>query len=341
MNTLQAFIDLGFLLNKAETFALYFAPLLPRIAQENPWYTPDFVRLSYDNLAEQLQPQPLLNLLSEYSFPEKSTPRKRIAVISNADRPFENFYDLLYIMLSNNDYVGKLNSKDRLLLPVLKRMLCEIDSEFQTRINFSERPADFDAIILDDTQNNVLLRNHVQKYPNLIRPRSYSIAILNGQENECQLRALSRDIYLHFGQGHQAVKELYVPKGYDFAPLIRILNEESQPIAMHNHFLNHLDYQKAIRLMNKLFYMDAGTFLLIESTKSENDSLEPGIVRYHTYNDIHILATELKQKREQIQHITSEDESITCQRPLGSAQHRRISDFKAGLDVLHFLENLS
>lgn len=341
MNTLQTFIDLGLLLNRAETFKLYFEPLLPRIAQENPWFTPDFVRMSYDNLAEQLKAQPLQELASAYSFPETYTERKRIAVISDGERPFGNFYDLLYVLLSNNDYIGKLNGKDRLLLPALKRLLCEIDPELQTRIVFSERPDKFDAIILDDIQDNVLLRNHIQKYPNLIRPRCHSIAILNGNESEEQLRALSRDIYLYFGLGCQSVRMLYVPDDYDFAPLVRILNEESQPIAMHNQFLNHLDYQKAIRLMNKLYYMDAGTFLLIESTDCHNESLATGIVRYHRYHDIQLLINELEHQKERIQHIITEDESIACQRPAGSANHRLLSDFKAKMDVLRFLEKLS
>lgn len=341
MNTLQDFIDLGLLLNQEDTFGLYFAPLLPRIAQENPWFTPDFVRLSYDNLAEQLQPQSLQKFLSAYSNPPANARRKRIAVMSDADCPFENFYDLLYVLLGNNDYLGKLNGNDRLLLPVLKRMLCNINSEFQTRITFSERLGNFDAVILDDVQDNALLRKHIQKYPSLIRPCCCSVAVLDGQEDENQLRALSRDIYLHFGLCCRSVRELYVPEDYDFARLIRILNEESQPIAMHNQFLNHLDYQKAIRLMNKLYYMDAGTFLLLESADAENEPLRTGIVRYRKYRDRNFVVNELERKRGCVQFVETGNESFACRRPFGSAQHRQLSDFKAGLDVFHFLEKLS
>lgn len=82
---------------------------------------------------------------------------------------------------------------------------------------------------------------------------------------------------MYFGLGTRSVNKLYVPQNYDFVPLLRALNEVSQPIADHNQYLNNLDYQKAIRLMSSKYYMDAGTFLLVE-----DDGTEPALPSYST-----------------------------------------------------------
>jgi len=341
MTTLQTFTELGHLLRQEDTFGHYFSPQLPRVAQENPWFTPDFVRLSYDNLAGQLQPHNLQAFAAGHPFSNNKCNRKRIAVIDSGQCPLENFYDLLYVLLSGHDYLGKLSDKDRLLLPTLKQLLCSIDPDMATRITFTARPDHFDAIILDDTQDNALLRTYVQKFPNLIRPCCHSVAIINGHESDEQLHALSRDIYLYFGLSSSSVRMLYVPDDYDFAPLIRILNAESRPIAMHNQFLNHLDYQKAIRLMNKLFYMDAGTFLLLEQTELYNVALNPGIVFYRKFTDSSTLTKEIAASRTQFQHVITATESVPERRDFGSANYRLLTDFKAGQDVLRFLEKLS
>ena len=163
------------------------------------------------------------------------------------------------------------------------------------------------------------------------------MAVLNGTEAEEELRALADDIYLYFGLGCRSVSKLFVPKDYDFVPFLRILTQQSQPIAQHHQFNNNLEYQKAVHLMNKLFYMDAGTFLL---TENQNYASPIGMVYYEYYDDIEKVNRRLEDDSELLQCIVSRDPRITHAEPFGSAQSPTLSDYPDGIDTLRFILSL-
>ena len=168
---------------------------------------------------------------------------------------------------------------------------------------------------------------YFQRFPNIIRKQQHTTAILTGKETTEELRALAQDIYLYFGLAPRSVTKLYVPDGYDFVPLLHILNEESQSIADHNQYLNNLDYQKAIRLMSSKYYMDAGTFLF-----EENDGFDTPIsVLYYTY--YHSMPA-LPDNALQIV------ERANGKHPFGQAHYPSLLDYPNDMDVMQFLGRL-
>ena len=170
-----------------------------------------------------------------------------------------------------------------LLLPVLVKEWCELDATIGERINLNGKLSAFDALVADlPAENAETLQRYFASFPHCLRPSCCQATLLDGEETEEELRNLAHDIFHYFGRAPRATRKLYVPESYDFVPLLRILQEESQPIASHNQFLNHLDYQKSIRLMGKQYYMDSGTFLLVESA----DTNPPvSVVHYKYYHN--------------------------------------------------------
>jgi len=221
------------------------------------------------------------------------------------------------------------------MLPVLADELIRIEPAFANRISFVKRISNFDAVIATGSDNSArYFEYYFKKYPNILRKNRSSVAVLTGDETEEELRALASDIYLYFGLGCRSVSKLFVPKGYDFVPFLHILTQESQSIAQHHQFNNNLDYQKAIHLMNQIPYMDAGTFLLVESQEYASPI---GMVYYEYYEDINLVSQRLTEDTNRLQYIASRDPRVTRAEPFGHAQSPTLTDYPDGIDTLQFL----
>lgn len=335
-DNIQSFKQLGQRLASPQWVEDTFGEAIERQYRENSWFTPEFCRYALSAIARMLAPEALEEYHARYKdVAPAGDPRKRVAVISAGNIPLAAFHDFFCILVSGNDYQGKLSSQDKHLLPVLGQALTEIKPEFAERISFVEKIADFDAVIATGSNNSArYFSYYFDKYPHILRKNRNSVAVLNGTETDEELRRLADDIYLYFGLGCRSVSKLFVPKGYDFVPFLQILTQESRPIALHHQFNNNLEYQKAVHLMNKLYYMDAGTFLL---TENQNYASPIGMVYYEYYDDIEKVNRQLTEDADQLQCIVSRDPHITHGEPFGSAQTPTLADYPDGIDTLQFL----
>ena len=335
-NNIQAFKQLGQNLAVPQWVDTTFGEAIERQYRENSWFTPEFCRYALSAIAQMLAPEALDAYYTRYQdVAPTNVPRKRIAVISTGDIPLAGFHDFFCILVSGNDYQGKLSSQDKHLLPILAQELIRIEPEFAERISFVERVADFDAIIATESNNSSrYFEYYLGKYPHILRKNRNSVAVLNETESDHELRALADDIYLYFGLSNRSVSKLFVPRDYDFAPFLQILTQESQPIALHHQFNNNLEYQKAVHLMNQIPYMDAGTFLLIEN---QNYASPIGMIYYEFYDNIETVNRRLETDSELLQCIVSNDPNITYAKPFGSAHSPTLTDYP---DTLRWLLNV-
>ena len=344
MNTLtkncSPFIQLGKMLQQPEVVRQHFDSILPLQYQQNPWFTPFFVRRAIENIADALDEKNILAFVDQYQDePLHFNQGKKIAVIPADNTPLDNFFDLFHILISGNTYIGKLPANDRLLLPAIAQLLIGIEPTWKERILFAPKHAGFDAIIADCTDEKTnILQKYFEKYPHIIRNKRSSLAILTGKETDEELRLLAEDIYLYFGLGNQSVTKLLVPKDYDFVPFLQQIHTESQCIADHNQYLNNLDYQKAIRLINKLFYMDAGTFLLLED---DGCKAPISVVYYEYYSDIESIKKQESILKESYQNIMAVNGIIQSHRAFGQSNRRRLHDYTNDIDTMQFLGRLS
>ena len=330
-DNIQTFKQLGQRLASPQWVDDHFGEAIARQYRENSWFTPEFCRYALSAIAKMLKPEALDTYYARYKdVAPADDPRKRVAVISAGNIPMAAFHDFFCILVSGNDYQGKLSSQDKHLLPVLSQALIEIEPRFAERISFVDKIANFDAVIATGSNNSArYFSYYFDKYPHILRKNRNSVAVLDGTESEDELRLLADDIYLYFGLGCRSVSKLFVPKGYDFVPFLHILTEESQPIALHNQFNNNLDYQKAVHLMNQIPYMDAGTFLLVEN---ENYASPIGMLYYQYYNDIHQVKQRLASDAEQLQCIVGHGAE-----PFGSAQNPSLLQYPDSIDTLSWL----
>jgi len=335
-DNIQSFKQLGQRLASPQWVENTFGATIERQYRENSWFTPEFCRYALSAISKMLASGALEAYYARYkdTAPDVA-PRKRVAVISAGNIPLAAFHDFFCILVSGNDYQGKLSSQDQYLLPVLAEELTRIAPEFGDRISFVEKIADFDAVIATGSNNSARYFDYYfSKFPHILRKNRNSVAVLNGHETEEELRLLADDIYLYFGLGCRSVSKIFVPKGYDFVPFLQILTQESQPIALHHQFNNNLEYQKAVHLMNQIYYMDAGTFLLVEN---QNYASPIGMLYYEYYEDIENVNRRLTEDADQLQCIVSHDPHITLAAPFGSAQTPTPSDYPDGIDTLQFL----
>ena len=338
IDNIQPFRQLGRLLADAQWLDRTFGVAIERQYRENSWFTPEFCRHALTAIGQMLAPEALDAYYARYQeVAPAEDPRKRVAVISAGNIPLAAFHDFFCILASGNDYQGKLSAQDKHLLPVLADELIRIEPRFAERISFVETVAGFDTIIATGSDNSArYFEYYFSKFPHILRKNRNSAAVLNGTESKDELRALADDIYLYFGLGCRSISKLFVPSGYDFVPFLRILTQESQPVAQHHQFNNNLDYQKAVHLMNKLYYMDAGTFLL---TENQNYASPIGMVYYEYYDDIEAVNRRLEEDAGLLQCIVSRDPRITHAEPFGSAQSPTLTDYPDGIDTLQFLWN--
>ena len=337
---LQPFCQLGSLLADPQWLDRTFSAAIEQQYRENSWFTPEFCRHALTAIGQMLAPEALDAFCTRYQdVAPAEDPRLSVAVISAGNIPVAAFHDFFCVLASGNDYQGKLSEHDRRLLPVLVEELIRIEPRFAERISFVDRVANFDAIIATGSDNSArYFEYYFSKYPHILRKNRNSVAVLTGEETDGELRALANDIYLYFGLGCRSVSKLFVPKGYDFVLFLRILTQVSKPIAQHHQFNNNLDYQKAVHLMNKLFYMDAGTFLL---TENQNYASPIGMVYYEYYDDLDAVGRRLEEDAGLLQCIVSRNPRITHAEPFGSAQSPTLTDYPDGVDTLRWLFSMN
>ena len=333
---LQPFRQLGRLLADPQWIDERFGAAIERQSLENSWFTPAFCRHALQSIGQMLTPDALDAFYARYqdAVPAED-PHRTVAVISAGNIPVAAFHDFFCVLASGNNYQGKLSEHDRRLLPVLADELIRIEPAFAERITFVERVADFNAIITTGSDNSArYFEYYFKNYPHILRKNRNSVGVLTGEETDDELRTLANDIYLYFGLGCRSVSKLFVPKSYDFVPFLHILTQESQPIAQHHQFNNNREYQKAIHLMNQLFYMDAGTFLLVEN---QNYASPIGMVYYEYYDDINLVNRRLTEDADQLQYIASRDPRIARAEPFGHAQSPTLVDYPDGVDTFKWL----
>ena len=142
--------------------------------------------------------------------------------------------------------------------------LIEWDPNVNDRVAFAEMLKACDAYIATGSNNSSrYFEYYFRKYPHIIRRNRTSVAVLTGNETMEELTELADDVYLYFGLGCRNVTKIYVPSEYDFIPLLDAFKKYDH-LADHNKYRNNYDYQLAVLIMNKQYYMTNDSIILHE-----------------------------------------------------------------------------
>ena len=296
----------------------------------NAWFTPDNVRKAVNAIACELTEENLMKWTNAYPGLQEQQKQLRIGVIMAGNIPLVGFHDFLSVLISGNNLIAKTSSKDYELIIYISNILASINPLFRNRIEFTKGTlTDFDAVIATGSDNNSRYFDYYfGKYPNIIRKNRNSIAIIEGDETEEELKSLGVDIFSYFGLGCRNVSKLYLPKGYDLKAIVKHWDNYSSVIS-HSKYANNYDFNKAVYLVNKETFYDTGYLLL----KEENKICSPVSVLYYEYYE---SPDSVKQQTELLK------EKIQCQVgkyniPFGKAQSPHLWDYADGIDTIEFL----
>lgn len=299
--------------------------------RQNGWFTQEFIQHAAGQIADKyLQKDKLEQWAAHYHIDDNISPVS-IGIIMAGNIPMVGFHDLLSIFISGHYQTIRLSSKDDVLIRHLVKVLYDWDNEIRNHISFAEMLKGCDAYIATGSDNSAkAFEDYFGKYPNIIRRNRTSVAVLDGSETNEELEKLSDDIHLYFGLGCRNVTKIYVPKEYDFVPLLASFKKYKY-FADHHKYKNNYDYQLSLLLLNNHFYMTDGTTLL-----SENTGLFSPIsqVWYEFYDDGRKLKEELNS-----------NSSVQCSigRDLiafGEAQEPGLFNYADGVDTMEFLLGL-
>ena len=299
---------------------------------QNSWFTPEFIEYAVSGIGDQfLQPEKLMAFATAYAIPENNPSPKTIGVVMAGNIPLVGFHDWLCIFLSGHKAYIKSSSKDEVLLKHLINQLFLWEPACGELSFFGGMLKGADAYIATGSNNSArYFEYYFSKYPNIIRRNRTSVAIITGAETQEQLERLSDDVNLYFGLGCRNVTKAYFPAGYDFVPLITALKKYAY-FGDHHKYKNNYDYQLALHLLNRIYYMTTESLLMSENTSVFSPISQ---LNYEFYANKEFLKESLTANND-IQCIVGEGFL-----PFGSSQRPSLYDFADGIDTMRFLLTL-
>ena len=303
-----------------------------RASQENSWFIPEFIDHASSNIARSFLKKDILeNWANNYKLQTTNDNPQAIGIVMAGNIPLVGFHDFLCVFISGNKAVIKPSSKDRILLKHLIDKLIEWDREVKDLVQFAEMLKGCDAYIATGSNNSSrYFEYYFSKYPHIIRRNKTSVAILDGKETDTELEKLADDVYLYFGLGCRNVTKIYVPPKYDFLPMLSTFKKYND-LVDHHKFKNNYDYNLALQILNKKYYMTNLSILLIEEPSIFSPIAQ---LNYGFYNNKKELYSRL-ESMDDIQCIIGKD-FIS----FGQAQTPAITDYPDGADTLKFLTGL-
>lgn len=317
-----------------DTFYEAFSSAIYAAKIHNGWFEEVQVRRAVFSLSEWLT----ISSLSEWvsGYPKVNTP-KQIGLVMAGNIPLVGFHDFVCVLVSGNNVLLKLSSDDKILLPLLVKMLVFLNDEFSNRIDITDaRLQNFDAVIATGSNNTArYFQHYFGKYPHIIRKNRNSIAVLDGSETQADLSALGDDIFSYYGLGCRNVSKVYIPKEYDFTKLFDALYS-FKDIVNNKKYANNVDYYRALFLMGGNKMLENG-FLLIR----EDDSLASPIsmLHYEYYDSLDDLKITLENLKDQIQ-CTVTNLALPKSFAFGTSQYPTLTDYADGVDTMKFLTSL-
>jgi hypothetical protein len=311
--------------------SVVFQEIKEKAFAQNKWFTPHFIDLAANNIANSLLNEQNLALFAK-KFNLENTPnsQKSVGIVMAGNIPLVGFHDLICVFLSGHKQRIKLSTKDSILIPHLIEIVKEEFPEVDEYIQFNDMLKGCDAFIATGTNNSArYFEYYFGKHPHIIRKNRTSIAILDGSESTEELELLADDIQLYFGLGCRNITQVLVPENYDFVPLLHALKKYDY-FREHDKYKNNFDYYLTIAIMNNQFYMTNNSILLKEN---ESPFSPIGQLNYRYYKNI--IDTLKNINNNEIQTIVGKGFQ-----QFGTAQKPGLEDFADGVDTMTFLQSL-
>jgi hypothetical protein len=335
---INAFVQLGNFLNRhfedkpqASELLLHegLNKLIELVPAHNPWFTPVNIKEALQGIAFMLDEESLNDFAG--TIPEREP--KRVAVVCAGNIPLVCFHDILCVLLSGHKILIKMSGDDNLLLPFFLKLLVHYEPDFESSLRFAEgKLSDFDAVIATGSNNTAKhFEFYFGKYPNIIRRNRTSVAVLDGNESNEDLKQLGKDIFSYFGLGCRNVGKLLVPAGYSFNRFFENIHSYGD-VVMNNKYGSNYDYHRSLYLLESIPFLD-NNFLILRQSGDLHSPVS--VLYYEEFNNKEAIKAYLKEHREQLQCIVGKEYT-----PFGCSQRPVITEFADHVNTLEFLVHL-
>ena len=314
--------------NNNDNKLVEFKDVIIKAQSKNPWFTDANIKVNLTYWSKKLTKHNLNKWLSKYNL--NNTSRKNIAIIMAGNIPLVGFHDFICVFLSGHNSIIKLSNSDNCIIPFLTYLM-KLPSE---RIVYSDSfLKDYDGVIATGSDNTSRYFDYYFKNKrSIIRKNRNSIAILNGEESDDDLKSLSQDIFTYFGLGCRNVSKLYVPKNYNFDLFFNSIFCYKELINNHK-YANNYHYNKAIYLMSEYKFLDNGFFIV----KEGNEMHSPiSTINFEYYDNVSILKEKINLEDDNIQCIVSNIE-FKGKVNFGETQNPSLNQYADNIDVMRFL----
>ena len=314
--------------NKKDDNLIEFEKVIKKAQSNNSWFTDENIKINLTYWSKKLIKTNLNQWLSKYNL--KDTSRKNIAIIMAGNIPLVGFHDFICVFLAGHNSIIKLSSNDKYLIPFLLNLV-KFPSDKVVYLDGMLK--DYDAVIATGSDNTSrYFEYYFKNKQSIIRKNRNSIAILDGNETDEELKSLSHDILTYFGLGCRSVSKLYVPKGYNFDSFFNSIFAYKDLINNHK-YANNYDYNKAIYLMSEYKFLDNGFFMI----KEGNEMHSPiSTINYEYYDNISHLNEKIKQQEDNIQCVVS-NIKFEGRIDFGETQNPSLNQYADNIDVMNFL----
>jgi hypothetical protein len=300
------------------------------VSNYNAWFNSANVTIAIDAWAKLLTSENLTHWINAEGVLANPMPKK-VGLVLAGNIPMVGFHDILSVLITGHEAHIKLSSQDQQLIPMLLEKLISIAPELKNKIFYPDRLNAVDAVIATGSDNSSrYFEYYFGHKPHIIRKNRTSIAVLDGSETEAELLELSNDVHLYFGLGCRNVSKIFVPKNYDFVPLLRAFDNFNS-LGNHHKFRNNYDYQLSICLINSIPYMTNECTILLESKLVH----APISVLYYEFYDANENPIDKIANENELQCIIGKNHL-----PFGKSQIPGLFDYADDVDTIEFLSQL-
>lgn len=306
----------------------------------NGWFDESNTRLAIQNICSQYLQEDKLwawtipyNAFISASDSLEQEARPLAGLIMAGNIPLVGFHDFLCVYIAGFNLKVKFSSKDIVLWNFIFNKMASLDQDFKRQVSRAEMLKGCNAYIATGSNNSArYFEYYFSKYPHIIRRNRTSVAVLDGNESVEDLDGLAADICSYYGLGCRNVTQLFVPDGYDFAPLMKALEQYEQHMDNHK-YKNNYDYQLALMLLNKQPYI-AGLNILLSENAAHYAPVS--VLHYQYYQDKPVLLQDL-QTDDNIQCIAGRGTGLIA---FGASQQPTLDDYADGINTMQFLSQL-
>ncbi|MDA8859601.1 acyl-CoA reductase, partial [Flavobacteriaceae bacterium] len=176
--------------NKKDDNLIEFEKVIKKAQSNNSWFTDENIKINLTYWSKKLIKTNLNQWLSKYNL--KDTFRKNIAIIMAGNIPLVGFHDFICVFLAGHNSIIKLSSNDKYLIPFLLNLV-KFPSDRVVYLDGMLK--DYDAVIATGSDNTSrYFEYYFKNKQSIIRKNRNSIAILDGNETDEELKSLSHDI---------------------------------------------------------------------------------------------------------------------------------------------------